>query len=113
MSAHTPGPWTWRMGPSNLYRAHERRLITKLHCDDGGSAAPIAKMDEAYGGDYLVAEANARLLAAAPQMLEALKTANAAINPSDRQGISLLTWNERLKVATVAIHAAIVKAEGR
>jgi hypothetical protein len=109
MPTHTPGPWTWRMGPSNLYHAHERRLITTLH----GDGAPIAKMGEAYCADYGTAEANARLMAASPQMLDALKTANAAINPSDRQGISLLEWNNRLRAATVEIHAAIAKAEGR
>ena len=44
-------------------------------------------------------------------MLAALKTADEAINPPDRSGISLDAWNSRLKTATAAIRAAIAKAE--
>jgi hypothetical protein len=44
-------------------------------------------------------------------MLTALRAADAAINPSDRSGISLETWNVRLKAATAKIRAAIAKAE--
>jgi hypothetical protein len=78
---------------------------------DDGSTVTLAKLPESYGGDYEGAAANARLMAASPEMLAALKTAAAAINPSDRGGISLMEWNERLKAATVAINAAIAKAE--
>lgn len=44
------------------------------------------------------------------KMLAALKAADAAINPSDRSGISLDKWNERLKATTVQIRAAITSA---
>lgn len=112
MSQYTPGPWTVEMGSRQHWHAHERLLILPQHSDDG-SAAPIAKLGESRGGDYDVAAANARLIAAAPDLLSALKAAAAAINPSDIHGISLMTWNDRLKAATVTINAAIAKAEGR
>lgn len=41
------------------------------------------------------------------QMREALKAADEAINPPDRGGISLDTWNKRLKTATATIRAAL------
>lgn len=37
----------------------------------------------------------------------ALKVADEAINPPDRDGISLEKWNERLKAATKTIRAAL------
>jgi hypothetical protein len=111
MSKHTPGPWRTIVGERNLYHAHERRLI--LSTMDDGSVATLAKLPESYGGDYYTAEAHARLMAAAPAMLEALKIANAAINPSGREGISLHAWNHLLREATPVICSAIAKAEGR
>lgn len=108
MTKHTPGPWRTELGDRAAYHIHERRLILPPHGSESG--APIAKMNEGFDG---VSEANARLIAAAPEMLEALKAANAAINPSDIHGISLCSWNDRLKAATVTICAAIAKAEGR
>ena len=38
---------------------------------------------------------------------EALEAADKAINPPDRNGISLDVWNSRLRVATTTIRAAL------
>ena len=106
---HTPGPWTVDLGEANLYHAHCRRLI--LSRRDDGSVITLAKLPESYAGDYDSAEANARIMSAAPDMLAALKVAAAAIAPSDRHGISLMEWNNRLRHATTVIAAAIIAAE--
>lgn len=55
---HTPGPWTYQEGSdayTHIVRGPERLFITQLGQDTSG-----------------VAEANARLMAAAPEMEEAL-----------------------------------------
>lgn len=42
---------------------------------------------------------------------DALLHADVAINPTDRDGISLHTWNVRLKSTTAEIRAAVKKAD--
>jgi hypothetical protein len=106
---HTPGPWASRDAtpteiPSLLLTFPASSVIERH-----GIVIAVATMHNS-GAE---AVANAQILAAAPDLLNALKAAAAAINPSDRQGISLMTWNDRLKAATVTINAAIAKAEGR
>ena len=80
MSKHTPGPW-------------KRKIKSVL--------IPIAPYEwaEAYGGSI----ANARLIAAAPDLLEALKEIVAA---ADGKG-----W-EQLDPSFKKARAAIAKAEG-
>lgn len=89
MSTHTPAPWhyefpsddkIWIMGPDNHGRPHA-----------------IVKTDEWQGGDL---EGNARLIAAAPDMLEALKNIE---NDADQMPIT----------AWILIQNAIAKAEGK
>ena len=58
-------------------------------------------------------EAGRRMLLRQDAMIDALKHADAAINPPDRDGISMETWNGRLKIATAMIRAALaVKSTG-
>jgi hypothetical protein len=45
------------------------------------------------------------------KLRDALCIADGAINPSDRDGISLEIWNKRLKSATLTIRDAINHAE--
>lgn len=40
-----------------------------------------------------------------------LRLADTSINPSDRDGISLETWNKRLQTATLEIRDAVSRAE--
>ena len=64
-TSHTPGPWT--LAPNCVYGIH-------VFGPDGGVIAQIQGRDEPQH------QANARLIAAAPEMLEALSkiSANAA-----------------------------------
>ncbi len=99
MSGHTPGPWR-TSGPSKVVSA----------ISDGGDYAIldadgeiIAEAIRQVGpSDFRPANANARLIAAAPDLLEALEAILAEDNPT------LATMNERLEAG----RAAIAKARG-
>jgi len=45
------------------------------------------------------------------QMEAALRLADKAINPPDKGGISMGTWNMRLKTATAAIRLALTSSD--
>jgi hypothetical protein len=45
------------------------------------------------------------------KLRDALRFADRAINPPDRDGISLDTWNGRLKTATLEIRMALQAAD--
>jgi hypothetical protein len=103
MSAYTPGPWfhdgngnVWRRDPKDLYQnggtvAGDKSLATihKGWHHDGAEGYPV--------------EANARLIAAAPELLEALKQAVTSMQDSGYQNSH---------VAVRAARAAIAKATG-
>ena len=95
MTKHTPGPWKIRG-----------------HFVEGGKDYKTVIAEIVGKLDRFDVQADIRLIAAAPEMLEALKEVDEAINPPDKAGISLHTWNERLKVAEAGIRAAIAKATG-
>lgn len=105
-SKHTPGPWTLEDWPHELECMGARLGARAVAGADRISPAVV------WGG-IRESEANARLIAAAPDLLAALKVAELAINPRDRGGISLHDWGSRLKGATTVVLAAIAKAEGR
>jgi hypothetical protein len=52
-------------------------------------------------------ERRGQLVIERDKLREALAKADEAINPPDRNGISLAIWNERLKETTVSIRAAL------
>lgn len=58
---HTPGPWRCRTFPGTMTRPY---VLGPPHPVDGGDYAPICQPDS---------DANARLIAAAPKLLEACK----------------------------------------
>lgn len=99
MSAHTPGPWkiiTLEGVDGHLFLCH----------DDGTENIPplVAKV---YDHQHADAEANARLIAAAPELLEALRELLDQL-----EGIGIPEWAgaEGLYLGQAA--AAIAKAEG-
>mgnify|MGYP001567073512 CR=1 FL=1 len=74
MSAHTPGPWTWE--GDHTHRVFEVRQLAHL-IDASAFAKHICTINNLppahrQNRDPVQAEANARLIAAAPEMYELL-----------------------------------------
>lgn len=65
MTEHTPGPWFWNRGPGSSFRAIESDASTVLVGDCG--------RNECNRTELFIGEADARLIAAAPELLAALK----------------------------------------
>lgn len=104
--SHTPGPWEvcGCVGRGLLLRFEIRREGEGI---TGGIHAEVKALN-ATAVAYDTAEANARLIAAAPDLLEALKAAKSFIH-SVRPGGGVLRGESDL---LLAIDAAIAKAEG-
>ena len=64
---HTPGPWSYRYWSN----CSDRNLLEGYSISADGHIVPMNTSE----GDLYEAEANARLIAAAPELLEALKAA--------------------------------------
>lgn len=108
MSGHTPGPWVARQSGSFTFQAFDiegrGRLVTCL----SGSIYTTAEQDEAMAAD-------ARLIAAAPEMLEALEAVVGV--PSEHAEDCPVGFNdcccgleERRTAALLKARAAIAKA---
>lgn len=95
MTKATPGPWTWGAGYNGLYGPN------------GSVILEYASYENMWLPDYMPgAEANARLIAAAPELLEALKAivaSDMAMREEDEGNVS-----PELNAA----RAAIAKATG-
>jgi hypothetical protein len=87
---HTPGPW--HAAQTTVYALHGHPLRNRFSASVQGG-----RRDDAEWGELL---ANARLMAAAPELLEACRDALDAGNDGD--------WQSAEKV----LRAAIAKAEG-
>lgn len=79
---HTPGPWQWIVdrwngGYSALAASNGGDVLRPLHKNDGDSGAAW------FEGDESLREANARLIAAAPDLLDACKDALALLEDVD------------------------------
>lgn len=84
MTKHTPGPWHWIAGDESTHR--------ELMIEPGENSILY------HGSDWPMKEANARLIAAAPELLAAV---HAAVDGID----STAPW-------AVKCRAAIAKATG-
>jgi hypothetical protein len=91
MSEHTPGPWT-------TYQPHGHVLVTSERRSDN-----LCRLLGSPEWDWSELKANARLIAAAPELLEAAKQALDALNK--HEGIP--------SEASDKLASAIAKAEGR
>jgi hypothetical protein len=92
---HTPGPWL-----TDRNNVHAGQIATVMHCKNGWVEIWTDKWAET-GLEEDEQEANARLIAAAPDLLEALKDALCALECCGKD----------YPAATKA-HAAIAKATG-
>jgi hypothetical protein len=100
---HTPGPWNADSGP--FIQAEDGAIVARLWTLDSGSHA--AEVTGQPDEDSEIG-ANARLIAAAPDLLEALKAAQAHVCSSFECGEDRTACPVR-----GYIRAAIAKAEGR
>ena len=108
MQGHTPGPWTFgRNTSSAAYVLASRVLVDPAGAERYG--APDAPEPVAIcRGDSEIRKANARLIAAAPDLLEALRRAAPiveAFSEEDNTG--------HITAALLAIQAAIDRATGQ
>lgn len=104
MSKFTPGPWRWmenkyRGGYSGLCGAENIAVLFPNSCNDGDDG-------DAWFEDF-PSEADANLIAAAPEMYEALQTVFEEWNDND--GFSSL---DRTMKSYNAIRKALAKADG-
>jgi hypothetical protein len=101
VNKHTPGPWgietAWNSGP--MIKAN-----SDLNRPDITHARTIARVTKA-GFAYTSTEANARLIAAAPELLEASRAALAALSQPS-------TFPADVDAAKTWLRDAIRKAEG-
>jgi hypothetical protein len=107
MSKHTPGPWrTQKLEGDMQQKVHvraEHLPIATVFALNSTGRGFVTLTDEE--------QANAALIAAAPEMLEALRKANAALKCNIKSG-NLNCICEGCTAADAA-RAAIAKAEGR
>lgn len=114
MSKHTPGPWL-----HDYDGDHRTRYV---YVFDRTPAVEIARVDLAYSGSGILGEgkANFRLIAAAPDLLEALREAECALSLMHSYGhCSADSYTGVRDVAQVragnaleTVSAAIAKATG-
>ena len=99
MSKHTPGPWNWT--ESNILMGAPRSP------SDDSAVVLSACYDSEFEPDVSCMPADARLIAAAPDLLAAARLAAAYIRAGEKAaGIDC-------KELIVLLDAAIEKAEGR
>ena len=72
MTAHTPGPWRWRHKYGSLHRIGEYP-----HTFSAAVLSPFYEYET--GVDTQVSNADATLIAASPELLEALRGTTAAL----------------------------------
>lgn len=105
MSAHTPGPWS-------ITDDHPTRATLHIDQERNAGYGDVAVVYR-VGVDDARHEADARLIAASPDLLEALRSLHGCVSYSDTMGCWVLTGNERTRPALEAARRAIAKAEGR
>ncbi len=97
---HTPGPWTVQRYGRGFDVLREGRIIADCKAQSGA--------------DLPSCEANARLIAAAPALLEALRDAVASLEWCAEQFESMALGNDsaEARVAASRMRDAIAQAEG-
>jgi hypothetical protein len=92
---HTPGPWIWSAGLS-IWRESDSQIVSSVACD-----SVFNPTEEEVS--------NARLIAAAPDLLAALEIAEGRLMCIDAQKLDTVARNDDV---IDRIRAAIAKAKG-
>ena len=98
---HTKGPWKVKTG-SNAVLAGRKQICSHVNA---ASVLPVNMVE-----DQKIAEANARLIAAAPDLLEALQEITS--DYADRFDLDDPSTNPGIKSSIEQARAAIAKATG-
>lgn len=111
--SHTPGPWAVKYGRAVVPADHMDRPIgasSNPEHDLAKYAQPIVYLPDHdwHRGDSEL-EANARLIAAAPALLKALRDLHDECAQAGFDTATDFKWPARMRAAL----AAIIKAEGR
>lgn len=99
MSKHTPGPWVWGKSQDCLFGADAETVL--MAGDDGKGFGMHSALIE-HHWDTATAEANRRLIAAAPEMYESLRNCLEHMEWSTPQG----------KAACEQARTVLAKVEG-
>lgn len=99
MSAHLPGPW-------RVSEMNNGFIFVKHDSNAHGPLVVTVAWVVVREGCYVEGEANARLIAAAPDLLAACRAMVECCGSSEN-------WNGETRHALSVIEAAIAKAEGR
>lgn len=115
---HTPGPWTAnRDCRSYLNRGviTDGPMVYGIYTPDTRISVMQEFRESGFGPQDEEQEANARLIAAAPELLDALKEARSMLETASRYFPKSIHNSDRfslLNVLTNAVNPAIAKAEG-
>jgi len=102
--SHTPGPWEASEGwPSDVWH---------VDMSDGRYSVIVSRADESAVWSAEESQANARLIAAAPDMLDALRTADDALDYAQAQ-VDSDKDRDRLRQWRTRVQNVIALAEGR
>lgn len=111
---HTPGPWTVRLDYDNNITQQKPGRHT-IRSNDGWN---LERIWEGVGTSYTKeqADANARLIAAAPELLQACKDAYEMLDRALAYFPKSIKHSDRFRLLNVTANIvlpAIAKAEGR
>jgi hypothetical protein len=109
-SSHTPGPWHWDSDP---VKGDPTGRIRYRVCTTGKTITQVYY--SSFEGGHTNAVADAKLIAAAPDLLEALKKAASELEQyvDFQQKSDYLEYAADTQKKLDAINAIIAKAEGR
>ena len=105
---HTPGPWSLKSDP---FHFDTLSSIVGGATKGDGKRFPSHELHIEIGGfaDFRIQEANARLIAAAPELLEALRQIEYSVGQALISGND---WRRELALMRNTTEAAIAKATG-
>jgi len=108
---HTPGPW---LAATHLDKRHHYHAVMAYKGGKDGEGGLVASVHFGFGSHFIdsEAQANARLIAAAPDLLAALKTALPLIEKAHKSAVNKAVYIP-LQTAMENARAAIAKAEPR